>query len=260
MDLASLHKLHDPLPRGAPGSDATTTRAINALPSLPPSARILDVGCGKGKQTLVLARAYRQPVVAIDTHQPYLDHLTQTAAAAGLGHLIETRNLSMDALDYHPESADLIWSEGSVYILGVPAALKLWRPMLKPGALIAFSELTWLIPDPPAEALAFWRTGYPGMETLAGNLARIESEGYDTLETFTVPNDDWWTDYYKPLRDRIGSLRANGAVSPDLAEVLDATEQEIDLLTRHGDSYGYVFYLLRKNRNRPEPRLVEPGR
>ena len=30
-------------------------------------------------------------------------------------------------------------------------------------------------------------------------------------------------------------------------------------LTRHGDSYGYVFYLLRKNRNRPD-RLVEPGR
>ncbi len=119
--------------------------------------------------------------------------------------------------------------------------------MLKSAALIAFSELTWLIPDPPAEALAFWCTGYPGMETLAGNLATIDREGYDTLETFTVPNDDWWTDYYTPLRGRIGSLRASGKVDSDLAEVLDAAEQEIDLFVRHGDSYGYVFYLLRKN-------------
>lgn len=247
MDLAPIHKLHDPIPRGAPGSDATTTRAITALPDLPSSARILDIGCGKGRQTLVLARSYQQPVVAIDIHQPYLDHLNQAAAAAGLGHLIKTRNLSMDALDYGRESVDLIWSEGAVYVLGVTAALKLWRPMLKPGALMAFSELTWLSPDPPAEVRAFWRAGYPGMETLAGNLARIDSEGYDTVETFAVPNDDWWTDYYTPLRDRIASLRASGDIDSDLAEVLDATEQEIDLFSRHGDSYGYVFYLLRKN-------------
>ena len=247
MDLAPLYKLHDTVPRGAPGSDATTTRAIAMLPGLPPSPRILDIGCGKGKQTLVLARTYQQPVVAIDSHQPYLDHLNQAATEAGLGHLIETRNLAMDALEYGPQSVDLIWCEGAVYILGVPAALKLWRPMLKPGTLVAFSELTWLNPDRPAEALAFWRAGYPGMETLAGNLARIASEGYDTLETFTVPIDDWWQDYYTPLRNRIASLRVSGTVEPELAEVLDATEQEIDLFSRHGDSYGYVFYLLHKN-------------
>ena len=163
-----------------------------------------------------------------------------------LGRLVETRNLSMAALDYEPESVDLIWSEGAVYILGVSAALRLWRPMLKPGALVAFSKLTWLIPDPPAEALSFWRRGYPGMEALFGNLAKIDSEGYDTLETFTVPRDDWWTDYYTPLRNRISSLRASGEVDCDLAEVLAATEQEIDLFVRYGDSYGYVFYMLRK--------------
>ena len=153
----------------------------------------------------------------------------------------------MDGLDYSLESVDLIWSEGAVYILGVSAALELWRPILKQGALMAFSELTWLSSDPPAEALAFWRAGYPGMETLAGNLARIDSASYDILETFTVPTDDWWTDYYTPLRDRIASLRVGGNVDSDLTEVLDATEQEIDLFSRHGDSYGYVFYLLRKS-------------
>ncbi len=120
MDLAPLYKLHDTVPRGAPGSDATTMHAITMLPDLPPCARILDVGCGKGKQTLVLARAYQQPVVAIDSHQPYLDLLTRTAAATGLGHLVETRNLSMDALDYGPGSVDLIWSEGAVYVLESP--------------------------------------------------------------------------------------------------------------------------------------------
>ena len=247
MSLDSLHALHDPIPRGAPGSDASTRRAIAHLPDLSPSPRILDVGCGKGKQTLVLARSFESLILGIDTHQPYLDHLDHTASEAGLGHLVETRNLPMEALDYPPESVRLIWAEGAVYILGVPTALQLWRPMLKAGAVIAFSELTWLTSDPAVEAAEFWRTHYPGMETLSGNRGRIESKGYETLETFTVPNEDWWAEYYAPLQERIDLLRPRGTGDPDLAAVLEMAECEIDLFTRHHDSYGYTFYLIRKH-------------
>ena len=247
MSLDSLHALHDPIPRGAPGSDASTRRAIANLPDLPPSPRILDVGCGKGKQTLVLARSLESPIVGIDTHQPHLDHLDHAASEAGLGHLIETRNLPMYALDYPPESVNLIWAEGALYVLGVATAPQLWRPLLKTGAVIVFSELTWLTSDPAAEATEFWRMHYPGMETLPGNRARIESQGYETLETFTVPNEDWWADYYTPLQERINLLRPRSAGDPNLATVLEMAECEIDLFTRHHDSDGYTFYLVRKH-------------
>ncbi len=78
-------------------------------------------------------------MTAIDIHRPFLAQLTAAAAAAGLSQFIETRELSMDALDYPSESVDLMWSEGVVFILGVAEALRLWRPMLKPGGILAFT-------------------------------------------------------------------------------------------------------------------------
>lgn len=118
---------------------------------------VLDIGCGTGRQTLVLARTLRARVVGIDIHPPYLDELAQAAAQAGLSEWIRTRCLSMDALDYAPESIDLIWSESAIFVLGVTTALRLWRPLLRAGGCLAFTEITWFDAEPPAEAAAFFR-------------------------------------------------------------------------------------------------------
>ncbi|MBW1885693.1 MAG: hypothetical protein JRJ58_19320, partial [Deltaproteobacteria bacterium] len=48
--------LHMGLHQQGPGSDDETSRALRMLPPLGPDARILDAGCGRGRQTLVLAR------------------------------------------------------------------------------------------------------------------------------------------------------------------------------------------------------------
>ena len=58
-----------------------------------------------------------------------------------------------------------------------------------------------------------------------------------------LPFSAWWEEYYTPLLERVERLRPTADLA--LAAVLDETEREIDLFRRHGDSYGYVFYLLR---------------
>jgi hypothetical protein len=40
--------------------------------------------------------------------------------------------------------------------------------------------------------------------------------------------------------------RLRPAAGKDLRAVIAATEAEIDLYRRHGDAFGYVFYLLRR--------------
>ncbi len=89
-------------------------------------------------------------------------------------------------------------------------------------------------------------SAYPGMASLAENVHRIEAEGFKVFDHFALPADDWWKEYYSPLQRRIAELRESG---PDefLAAVLEETEREIDVYARHGDSYGYVFYLARKS-------------
>ena len=246
MNLDALFTLFSGLPRLGPGSDRSTLDALRRLPPLPPNPAILDLGCGTGRQTLVLARELRARVTAIDIHQPCLDALARNAAEAGLSDFIQTRCLSMDALDYPPESIDLIWCEGAIFVLGVAEALRLWRPPLRSGGHLVFSECTWLDAEPPAEPAAFFAEEYPAMTTLDGNHRHAASAGFEILDAFPLPVEDWWTDFYTPLRARIAKLRPELPAQPELAAVVTATEREIDLFSRFSSSYGYVFYLLRK--------------
>jgi len=244
-DDDAIFRLFEGLPRQGPGSDACTREALRRLPPLPPAPRVVDLGCGAGRQTLVLAEALRSKVLAVDLHQPFLDQLSASAQARGLAHLIETRCADFGALgaqpDLAPSSVDLLWSEGAIYLLGFEAGLSLWRPLLAPGGLVVVSECCWLTDAPEGELAAFWREAYPDMGTVERNVARAESAGFEPLDWWPLPAAAWWDDFYTPLIGRLAALEADPALAAPIAE----TRREIELFRRYGDSYGYVFYLLR---------------
>lgn len=245
MSLDALFLIHSDLPREGPGSDAATREALRRLGRLPSSPRVLDLGCGPGRQTLVLARELGVPVTAVDLHAPFLASLERSAAEQGLGHLVRTRQADFGALEDAPGSYDLLWSEGAIYNLGWAEGLRRWRPLLRPGGLLAATEATWLTEDHPSEAVAFWREAYPSMGTVASNSEAAHAAGYDVLDTFVLPASAWWDEYYRPLEARIESLRGRARGDAELAAAISETEREISLYSRCGASYGYVFYLLR---------------
>lgn len=235
--------LYRDLPRYGPGDDGSTREALRRLGPLPPAARVLDLGCGAGTQTLVLASALDGPITAVDLHQPFLDELRVRATAAGVGERIVTRCADFGALDVSPGSVDLLWSEGAIYHLGFGEGLARWRPLLAAGGHAAVTELTWLTAEPPAEAVAFWHDAYPAMRDEAGNRAAAVAAGWDVVDRFTLRATAWWESYYAPLAARIAQLRPDADAA--LRAVIADTEREIDLWLSHGGAYGYVFYLLR---------------
>ena len=243
---AAFFEVQAGLPRQGPGSDASTLRALQCLPDLRPDALVVDLGCGPGRQTLVLVQALGLKVVAVDTHQPFLDQLLSHAAGCGLSDGIDARNAPMETLEFAGESVDLIWAEGSLYLMGVANALHRFRPMLRPGGAIAFTELSWTAENPPAEAAEYFSTAYPEMVTVEGNRLKAAAQGYEVVYSFELPAEDWWTDYYGPLSERIELLRPGAGEKPALQRALETAEEEIRMFTRHGDSYGYVFYIVRK--------------
>jgi SAM-dependent methyltransferase len=241
----ALFRLYADLPRQGPGSDAVTLDIMRRLPPLPTGARVLDLGCGSGRQTLVLARELGVPVIAVDLYREFLDRLERAAAEQGLADRIQVREADMAAPGEPDGSVDLIWSEGAAYNLGFGAALAAWRRLLKPGGLAVISESTWLTDDPPEEPAAFWHAAYPGMGTVAANVAMARDRGYEVLETMVLPATAWWENYYDPLRRRMAELQPEAADDAELAALLAETATEIALFERWSAVYGYVFYVLR---------------
>lgn len=245
MDI--FWEIHSNLPREGPGDSESTARAYAAIKNLPPQPKILDIGCGPGMQTLDLARLSQGEIIAIDFHQPFLDELIRRAKEAGLEEHIQTRKLSMFEMDFTPEQFDLVWSEGAIYILGFARGFETCRPLLKPGGYMAVTEASWFRPNPPQEALDFWKAAYPEMGTIDENIQMLEQQGYKLVAHFHLPDSSWWENYYNPLAERIAMLRKKYAKHTEAQKLLDEEYAEIELFRIYSSYYGYEFYIAQKN-------------
>ncbi|PWT97370.1 MAG: class I SAM-dependent methyltransferase [Candidatus Melainabacteria bacterium] len=245
-ELECLLKVHADLPRQGPGSDAMTAKAISFVPPLKNGARIFDMGCGPGRASLVLAQNLKTKIVAVDLVESFLDHLSKSAQAAGVSHLLEIRPGSMTEINEPEASIDLIWSEGAAYCVGFDHALSVWHRFLKPSGVVALTELSWLTDSPANEAVAFWQENYPAMRSKEKNLQAAEAIGYRCLQQFVLPSSCWWNEYYNPLKANIDRLAPLASDDTVLAETIRRSKKEISLYECHTNDYGYVFYILQK--------------
>jgi SAM-dependent methyltransferase len=244
VHLECLMELHRDLSKQGPGSDASTLRALDALPDSRRIERILDAGCGPGRQTVALAEATGAQVVAIDIVPEFLSAARRRADEAGVGDRVECRAESMDLIDVDAGSIDLVWSEGAIYNVGFRRGLELWRPLIRKPGWVAVTELSWLGRERPGRAVEFWRNAYPGMSDIDENIASTHAAGYRVLDHFELPQSDFWDDYYDPLRARLPDLRTKWCNEPEAIAQLLECEREIALYEHYADSYGYVFYVL----------------
>ncbi len=236
-------ELHEGLLQQSPGSATSTRRAFEMLPDLPPKPRVLDLGCGPGRQTFDLAALTDGTIRAVDLLPPFIEDLNRRASGRGLADRVVGEVGSMIEITPEAGGYDLIWCEGAVYNVGLETGLRTWREWLAPGGCLVVSEATWLKPDPPAAAAEFWQAEYPAMQLHEDNLHVAYACGYDVLGSFPQPPEDWHS-YYEPIDRRIEALR-EGARDPDRIAALDAATAESELYRASGGSYSYVFYVLR---------------
>jgi DNA-binding transcriptional MerR regulator/predicted O-methyltransferase YrrM len=245
--MAAFTEVFSELDYWGPGSRQTTAQALAAVPFAP--ERILEIGCGNGVATMVLAAQTGARITAIDTDEAALARLRRRAVVADCADRIEARCLDMAHLPPPDQSParpldppyDVIWAEGSAYIIGVEHALASWRPMLRPGGALVFSDMVWRTDHPSEDLRQFWAAEYPAMATVSRRLEQASRAGYRVLSHFDMGQSALDT-YYRPLAARVRDLQGR----LEGTRVLEDLHRELRAYHTGNGQFGYEMLVLER--------------
>lgn len=240
----ATYELFGPLSQGAPGDDASTLYALGQVPGRGAIRHVLDLGVGHGRTTLILSRALPDAqITAIEIHAPFVEKVAERVREAAVAHRVHVVCGEMECLHVEEEAVDLIWAEGSIYVVGVEGALAMWRRWLRPGRCVAFSDLAWWTDTPSEEARDFWESEYPDIASEAATCARAEAAGYRVVHSFRLSKRAHDA-YYVPLEARVTELTPRTDTDGELAKIIGGTRKEIGVMRRFPNEAGYTFFVL----------------
>ncbi|GAD90614.1 hypothetical protein VHA01S_049_00080 [Vibrio halioticoli NBRC 102217] len=237
--MADFMTVFETLDRWGPGSETETLKALNAIPKT--CTKVLEIGSGKGLATTVLANNTDAIITTVDNEQSALDRLSERFEQDGLASRIVPVCASMTELPFTEQSFDLIWAEGSAYIMGVNNALKQWRPLLEENGIIMLSDLVWRTTDPTAEVQNFFKGEYPDMQSIETRLQQFNAAGYEIIEHFPL-SEAAWQNYYLPLKERANELLPHMPDSNAINDIL----AEIDIYKRYLGEFGYQMFIAKR--------------
>lgn len=240
--MKDFFQVFEQMKRQGPGSRSSTIRAFNLIPSHQQVRSILEVGCGKGQSSLVLAEISHASITAVDNHQPFLNNLLADSARQGVDHRINVKNLDMLDMAFTPTSFDLIWSEGSAYFMGFQNALTAWKPLLRPDGHLFISDAVWLTEQPSPACTEYFQIEYPNMSTVTNRLREAQQLGYEIVNQFILPQQDW-CDFY----DDMEACTRRAIQQQGMATAFKKMINEVEIGRKHGHEYGYLCLLLRPN-------------
>ncbi|WP_394246801.1 MerR family transcriptional regulator [Vibrio profundi] len=237
--MADFEHIFDGIERLGPGAPEDTENALRQIPCTPKS--LLEIGCGKGVATQVIAASLDCPITAVDNDANALEVLTQRLLEQDNGHRVSVVCASMTDLPFEKPAFDVIWSEGSAYIMGVKQAMKQWMPYLNTGGVLVVNDLVWSTETPSKSALEFWQKEYPDMTTAKERVKQAQALGYQVLSQFPLSRAGWDA-YYLPLKARLMALETEMKSSMAYQDM----KREVDTYFTTQKEYDYQFFVLKK--------------
>jgi len=202
-----------------------TRRAFRMLPKLD-KPRILDIGCGSGVPTMELARLGQGEVIGIDMDQPALDKLTKKIRETGFSDRVQAVNCSILDMVFPDESFDIIWSEGSIFVIGFKRGIQEWKRFLKPKGFMVIHDEKGNVQE---------------------KLEQISECGYKLLGYFILSEDTWWTEYFAPLEKLIAKSQTSYADDPHTLEELKQAQRELEMFKHNPERNNSVYFVIQKN-------------
>ena len=246
FDLNLICEYFSSLERQGPGSPEATIKALSFIDNLTDESRILDIGCGTGGQTMVLAQHAPGQITGIDLFPAFIDLFNGNARKLNLQDSVEGIIGSMDNLPFREEELDLIRSEGAIYNIGFKRGINEWRKFLKTGGYIAVTEASWFTEERPAEIDEFWMDAYPEIDTIPNKVTQMQNAGYIPVATFILPENCWTEHFYAPQVMAREAFLKKYPGNRTAEEFIASQRHETELYYKYKEFYGYVFYIGKK--------------
>lgn len=247
FDFSMIADFFRRVKRQGPGGEWETRLATSLIPDFKPGGiAIADIGCGTGSQTFVLADEYTDAVIhAVDLLPEMIEGVGKQCKEKGLSDRIRPVQASMDSLPFAPASLDLIWAEGSIFVMGYEKGLSYWHQFLKPDGFVAVTDCSWLSSDRPAD-MGWIRDNLPEIDTIANKIAQMEAAGYEPFAHFILSDECWTTNYYEPMRPVMADFLRDHGNSAAARAFVSRLKEEMAYYEANKSCFGYVFYIGRK--------------
>ncbi len=246
FDVALICEYFSGMDRQGPGSREATIKALGFIDNIDVKSKIVDLGCGTGAQTIVLAENTPCSITAIDIYPGFIAKLNENVRKLNLQSRVKGIIGSMDKLEFENNELDLIWSEGAIYNIGFEKGLKYWNKFLKKGGYVAVTEASWFRDEQPEEIYDFWSEAYPEIDTIPNKIAQMQNAGYIVVASFILPEVCWNENFFKPAvklqEEFLNKYKGNKSAE----EFIKYEKYHAYLYDKYKDYYGYVFYIGKK--------------
>jgi len=186
---------------------------------------ILDIGCGTGVPTIELARISEGHIIGIDIDDTSLNLLQRKIKETRLNNRVSIIKNSILTMDFPEENFDIIWAEGSVFVIGFENSIKQWRRFLKPDGFLVIHD-----------------------ENIDKNkkLGLIKKYGYTLIAQFDLSDNLWWHEYYTPLEQLIKEFRNKYPNDSGLINELNKDQIDIDKCKSNSIVTSSFFVIMQK--------------
>jgi len=163
--------------------------------------------------------------VALDNDRSQLNLLEKRLKEQELTDRVDIVNRSITEMNFAEESFDVIWSEGSIFVVGFERGLKEWRRFLKPNGFLAVHD---------------------ERGDVEGKLRHIADSGYELIDYFVLDKNIWWNEYYSPLESEIQKIQNRYSDKSDVLIKFKKEQRDIDLFKKDPEKFESVFFILQK--------------
>ena len=201
-----------------------TRKAFKILPKCK-NPHMLDVGCGTGVPTIELAKISNGHVIGIDIDESSLNLLQRKIKEMGLNNRVSVIKDSILTMDFPEECFDIIWAEGSIFVIGFENSLKKWHRFLKPNGFLVIHDEN---------------------KDKTKKLGLITKYGYTLIAQFEISDNLMWREYFTPLEQLIQEFRHKYPNDSDLSNELNKDQIEIDKCKLNSTVISSFFVIMQK--------------